>query len=404
MDLGPIAQLVERPAHNRLVPGSNPGGPTILKMSLFIKDAVSQLENLIPISLQEEWDNSGYQIKLANAPLSGIVTSLDLTDKSVDLAINKGYNFILIHHPLFFHPLSSIDLDSNIGNLLELLIKNKICVYAMHTNFDSSSYSMSRYILNKLETKETLPLIPSKRKLYKLSVFIPKGYVSVVRDILFKYGNPIIGNYENCSFETKGKGSFKPLESANPFIGKSGETTFTNESKLELLIEEKFIKKAIEEMKKIHPYEEVAFDLYPLDDFGGNKTEGMGAVGNLENKITLGNLLDKIQGLFSPIFINYCGNLNKKIKNIAVISGNGFSYMDNALKSGCDVLISSELTHSKALKANKSGICLVEMSHFDTEKYFTSITKDILSKKFDVTVIENTHENNPFFKYKGGEL
>ncbi len=404
MDLGPIAQLVERPAHNRLVPGSNPGGPTILKMSLFIKDVVGKLEYLIPFDLQEDWDNSGYQIKLADAPLLGIVTSLDLTDKSVDLAVGKGFNLILIHHPLFFHPLSSVDLDSNDGKLTGLLIKNKICVYALHTNFDSSVYSMSRYILNKLEIKEILPLIPHKRKLYKLSVFIPKGYVRVVRDVLFKYGNPKIGNYENCSFETKGKGSFKPLEGSNPFIGESLKTTFTDESKLELLIEERFIKKAIDEMKKVHPYEEAAFDLYPLYDFGGNNTHGIGAFGDFESKITLSNLLDKIQGLFSPIFINYCGNLNKNIKKVAVVSGSGFSYIDNAVKSGCDVLISSELTQSKAIKANKSGICLIEMSHFDTEKHFTVITKDILSEEFNISVIENTDENNPFFKYKGGEL
>ena len=111
-----------------------------------------------------------------------------------------------------------------------------------------------------------------------------------------------------------------------------------------------------------------------------------------------------MQELFSPIFINYCGNLNKKIKKVAAVSGSGFSFMDNAVRAGCDVLISSELTHSKAIKANKSGLCLIEMSHFDTEKYFASITKDILTKEFNVPVIENTYENNPFFKYKGGEL
>lgn len=406
MDLGPIAQLVERPAHNRLVPGSNPGGPTILKMSLFIKDAVIKLENLIPLDLQEEWDNSGYQIKLANAALSGAVISLDLTEKCVDLAVSRAFNFILVHHPLFFHPLHSIDLDSEDGKLLSLIVKNKLCVYSMHTNFDSSAYSMSRFIINKLEIKKILPLVPSKRKFYKLVVFIPKGYVKTVRDILFRYGNPKIGNYENCSFETKGKGSFKPLEGSNPFIGESQKTTFTDESKLEILIEKRFIEKAINEMKKVHPYEEVAFDLYPLygDIIAGNGTEGVGALGDFENAVSLSGLLDKMQELFSPLFINYCGNLNKKIKRVAAVSGNGFSFLDEAIKSGCDVLISSELSHSKAIKANKNEICLIELSHFDTEKHFTSIVKDILLKEFEIPVIENTGENNPFFKYKGGEL
>ncbi|MHB8233013.1 MAG: Nif3-like dinuclear metal center hexameric protein [bacterium] len=373
-------------------------------MPLFIKDAVDKLENLIPLNIQEEWDNSGYQIKLANATLSGIITSLDLTNKCALLAVSQAFNLILTHHPLFFRPVRSIDLDSKDGELFELIVKNKICVYSMHTNFDSSIYSMSRFIINKLEIKKILPLIPHKRKLYKLSVFIPKGYVKTVREVLFAYGNPKIGNYENCSFETKGKGSFKPLDGSNPFIGGFQETTFTDESKLELLIEERFIKKAIGEMKKVHPYEEVAFDLYPLYDFGGNSLEGMGAVGDFESAVPLRSLLDKIQKLFSPMSINYCGNLNKKIKKVAAVSGSGFSFIDSAIKSGSDVLISSELTHSKAIKANKNGLCLIELSHFDTEKYFTSITKDILSKELDIPVIENTGENNPFFKYEGGEL
>ncbi len=367
-------------------------------MSLFIKDAVVKLEQLIPLELQEEWDNSGYQVKFADAPISGIVTSLDLSEKSLELAAEKGFNLILIHHPLFFHPLRLIDLDSHIGKIIKFLIKNKICVYAMHTNFDSSVFSSSRYILDKLSVKPVLPLIPRKRKLYKLSVFIPKGYVKPVRDVLYKYGNPKIGNYENCSFETKGKGSFKPLEGSNPFMGKPEETSFADESKLELLIEERFIKKAIEEMKKVHPYEEAAFDLYPLYDFGGNNAEGMGAFGDIENKIALGDFLDEIRKQFSPLFINYCGKLNKKIKRIAVVSGSGFSFIDNAIKSGCDVLISSEMTHAKAIKANASGISLIEMSHFDTEKYFASIAKNILLKEFNsaIPVSENVYENNPF--------
>ncbi len=408
MDLGPIAQLVERPAHNRLVPGSNPGGPTILKMSLLIKDVVGKLENLIPLDLQEEWDNSGYQIKFSSTPVAGIITSLDLSKKSIDLALKTNFNLILIHHPLFFHPLRSLDFNSAAGKFIEILIKNKICVYAMHTNFDSSGYSMSRYILHKLDTKEISPLIPGKRNLYKLSVFIPKGYVKTVRNALFKYGNPKIGNYENCSFESKGKGSFKPLDDSNPFIGGAGKTSFVDESKVELLVEERFIGQAVEEMKKVHPYEEAAFDIYPLYDFGGAKEEGIGATGNFDGAIRLDNLLEKIQNTFSPIFINYCGRLNKKIKKIAVVSGSGFSFMKNAIKSGCDLLISSELKHSDAIKAGSSGICLIEMSHFDTEKYFAAITKGIIEKEFNlnIAVAENTGESNPFQKYKdkGGEF
>ncbi|MCL4542135.1 MAG: Nif3-like dinuclear metal center hexameric protein [Deltaproteobacteria bacterium] len=373
-------------------------------MSLFIKDVIDELERLIPLSLQEEWDNSGYQIKLTDEPVSGIVTSLDITDKCANIALKKGYNLILTHHPLFFHPLHLLDLDSKDGKVLNILVKNGICVYSMHTNFDSSQYSMSRYISGKLGVKEISPLRSHKRKLYKLSVFIPKGYVKRIRDVLFAYANPRIGNYENCSFETKGRGSFKPLSEASPFIGAKGETSFVSESKLEVIIEKGAISNALDALKKIHPYEEVAFDLYPLYDFGGSFSEGMGAMGNLEPKLNFKNILNKIYGLFTPLFMHYCGKLNRVVKRIAVVSGSGFLFIDEAIKNNCDVLISSELTHSKAIKANKNGICLVELSHFDMEKYFALLVRDILIKKFSVPVIENNNENNPFFNYKGGEI
>ena len=154
-------------------------------------------------------------------------------------------------------------------------------------------------------------------------------------------------------------------------------------------------------MKKVHPYEEAAFDIFPLYDFGGKET-GTGAAGNLENAATLGKILENIRNIFSPVFINYCGRLNKKIKKIAAVSGSGFSFIDNAIKAGCDLLISSELKHSTAIRANMSGISLIEMSHFDTEKYFTEITKDIIAKEFDsnIPVFENNGENSPINKFK----
>ncbi len=371
-------------------------------MSLLIKDVVDKLESLIPLRLQEKWDNSGYQIKLINECLSGIITSLDPTERCVNLAVERGFNLILIHHPVFFHPARSVDLDSEDGKVFSLLVKNRICVYSMHTNLDSSRYSMSRYIANKLGVREVLPLKPCKGKLYKFSVFIPKGYVKQVRDILFKYANPKIGNYENCSFESRGIGSFKPLSEANPFSGNRGETSFVSESKLEIIIDEKDIDETIEALKNTHPYEEVAFDLYPLYDIRSNIYDGMGAMGSFHSKsyFNFKNLLEKINNEFNPLFMHYCGGLNKEIKKVAVVSGSGFSFIDEALKNNCDVLISSELTHSNAIKANKNGICLVELSHFDTEHHFTTILRDILMKEFDTPVIENNGDNNPFFNYK----
>jgi dinuclear metal center YbgI/SA1388 family protein len=372
-------------------------------MSFFIKDIVNGLENAVPLNLQENWDNSGYQLKLDNEPVTGVLTSLDLTPAAVSLAIKRKCNLIIIHHPFFFSPVKSISINSQDSQIIFNLIKNRICVYAMHTNFDSSYYSMSKFIAEKIGLISLSPLKPHKKTYYKLSVFIPKGYVAAVRQVLFDTANPQIGNYENCSFETKGKGSFKPLTGANPFIGEKETISFADESKLELIVSEDRLPSTIEEMKKVHPYEEVAYDVYPLFNYGGKDLEGIGIIGNFNHSIKFKDLLKKLNKLIKPAYINYCGNMEKPIKKAAIVSGSGFSFIDETIKQNSDVLISSECSHDKALKAIKNGLCLIDMPHFDTEKYFISLVKQIIENKFDIKIIENDFDVNPIFNFKEEE-
>ncbi len=368
-------------------------------MPLLIKDVISRIESIIPLYLQEEWDNSGYQIKSSNNPVSGIVTSLDLTTGCSKLAVNNGANLIFTHHPPFFNPVEMINLESPTGKIAGFLSGMNVCVYSLHTNFDSSIYGMSRFIGLKIGIKDLIPIANKKRKLFKLSVFIPEGHVEKVRDALFASVRPVIGNYENCSYEVKGRGSFKPLSGAKPFIGSKGKTSFVDESRLELLVPEEKLEDAIKELKRVHPYEEVAFDVYTLHDSGGNNKEGHGVMGDMDPAIKFSELLGVIQKSLNPSYINYTGDLKRRVKRIGIVAGSGFSFVDEAFRKGCDALISSELKHSEALKAVEYRICLASLSHFDTEKYFTGILKDILLKEFKGIGIFENKEKGPVFTY-----
>ncbi len=372
-------------------------------MAFFIKDIINELEISVPLDLRERWDNSGYQIKLENEPLNGVLISLDLTSTAVSMAVKKNCNLILIHHPFFFYPVSSLDINSVDSKIISDLLTNRICVYAMHTNFDSSFNSMSRYIAEKAGLSDIATLKPGKKRLYKLSVFVPKGYVSTVRETLFAFANPKIGNYENCSFETKGRGSFKPLLGAKPFIGKKEKTSFVEESKLELIVDENRLGKAVEEMKKVHPYEEVAFDVYPLANCGKNNLEGIGVVGKFKSPVKLKELLGRLNKLIKPAYINYVGDAGRLLKRAAIISGSGFSLINEVIRQKIDILISSECSYDKALKAKKNNLCLIDLPHFDTEKYFISIVKGILRDKFSIKIkiVENNIDINPIINFKG---
>ncbi|MCL4546600.1 MAG: Nif3-like dinuclear metal center hexameric protein, partial [Deltaproteobacteria bacterium] len=359
------------------------------------------------LSLQEKWDNSGYQLKLADEPVNGVLISLELTPEAVLLAVKSKCNLIITHHPFFFHPIKSIDINSSDATIINTLLNNKICVYSMHTNFDSSIYSMSRFIAQKINLKSLVSINPFKKKLYKLSVFVPKGYIPIVREALFKYADPVIGNYENCSFETKGRGSFKPVGEADPFIGEPEKTSFVDESKLEVIIEENKLGKTIEEIKKVHPYEEVAYDIYPLFDYGSLDIAGLGVIGEFigkEKNITLQNVIIKLKNAINADYINYTGKLKRIIKKAAIISGSGFSYINEVIDKGADVFISSECSYHNAIKAYNNNLCLIDIPHFDSEKSFNLILKEILGRYFDIKIITNNIDFNPILNFKGDSI
>ncbi len=376
-------------------------------MTFLIKEIIEKLENLVPLSLQEKWDNSGYQLKLADEPVNGVLISLELTPEAVLLAVKSKCNLIITHHPFFFHPIKSIDINSSDATIINTLLNNKICVYSMHTNFDSSIYSMSRFIAQKINLKSLVSINPFKKKLYKLSVFVPKGYIPIVREALFKYADPVIGNYENCSFETKGRGSFKPVGEADPFIGEPEKTSFVDESKLEVIIEENKLGKTIEEIKKVHPYEEVAYDIYPLFDYGSLDIAGLGVIGEFigkEKNITLQNVIIKLKNAINADYINYTGKLKRIIKKAAIISGSGFSYINEVINKGADVFISSECSYHNAIKAYNNNLCLIDIPHFDSEKSFNLILKEILGRYFDIKIITNNIDFNPILNFKGDSI
>lgn len=100
----------------------------------------------------------------------------------------------------------------------------------------------------------------------KLVIFTPLSHTDIVREALGNAGAGKIGNYEFCSFSTKGVGRFRGNENSNPTIGKSGTYESVEEEKIEVVVPRAILKDVIDAVKKVHPYEEVALDIYPLED------------------------------------------------------------------------------------------------------------------------------------------
>ena len=254
----------------------------LLKMK--IKEIVSALERFAPLPLQDGFDNAGLQIGLTDAETTGALLCLDVTEAVLDEAIALGYNLVISHHPLIFKGYKSITGKDYVERCILKAIKNDIVIYSAHTNLDNAQGGVNYKIAEKIGLKNLKVLEPKENSLIKLVTFVPDAQADSVREVLFAAGCGNIGNYDSCSYSLKGEGTFRAKEGTHPFCGTIGELHHENEVRIETILP--IYKKAevIKALLSVHPYEEPAFDLYPLQNDW--LQAGSGIVGELDESET----------------------------------------------------------------------------------------------------------------------
>jgi len=353
------------------------------------------LEKWAPKHLAYEWDNVGLQVGSYTEQTTKVLITLDVTESVVDEAIKNEANLIISHHPLLFQPLQQINIHSLKGKIIQKLLKNHISVYAAHTNLDLADGGVNDLIFDRLSltSKEILKEVYIE-KLIKLIVYIPNDYVSKVRKALGDVGVGHIGNYSHCAFQSKGQATFKPLAGANPFIGKRDIQEFVDETKLEMIMPDNLISSALAVLKSVHPYEEVAYDLYPLKNKG--KVFGLGRIGDLDHKMSLISLSQKIKETFNISHVRITGDTDRLVQKVAVIGGSGEKYFRDAIAKKADVLITGDLTFHHALDAKEMGLAIIDPGHH-IEEVMKQATKLYLEQIFtDIEMIDSKIDTNPF--------
>lgn len=341
-------------------------------------DVINILESIAPKGLQESYDNSGLNIGDANMPIKGILCTIDITEEVIDECINLGANLIIAHHPLIFSTIKSLTGKNYIEKTIIKAIQNNIAIYVGHTNFDNASAGVNAQICQKLGIKNCKILSPLKEHLLKLSTYVPKDYTEKVRNALFDAGAGSIGNYDSCSFNIEGVGSYRGLDNSEQFIGKKGELHFEEEHKIDVVFP-KYIKNSlVSSLLKVHPYEEVAYDIYPL--LNENPHVGAGMIGELETEITLADLLDELKEKFEANGIRYTGEHSKNIKKVAVCGGSGSFLIHTARAHKADVFITGDLKYHQFFDAD-NRFSLVDIGHFESEQFTKDLFYESVMKK-----------------------
>lgn len=358
-----------------------------------IKEITSYLESIAPLAYQESYDNSGLIVGNPNDEVSKALISLDCTEEVVDEAIAKGCDMIISHHPIVFKGLKKFNNKNYVERTVIKAIKNNIALYAIHTNLDNVLGGVSSKIAEKLSLVNHAILSPKSGLLKKLVVYVPRANVEEVRQALFDAGAGSIGDYDQCSYNTSGYGTFRPLEGANPTIGEVGTHERVEETKIEVIFPQQLERQIVVSMLAAHPYEEVAYHCITLD----NKFQyvGSGAIGNLEEPMESEVFLAYLKNKLNLNVIRHTALSGKKISRVAVCGGAGGFLLNEAKRSGADIFITADYKYHEFFDA-EDNIIIADIGHYESEQFTQELLLEIIQKKFvNFAVLLTGIDTNP---------
>lgn len=346
------------------------------------------IEKIAPRYLAEKWDNVGLQIGAYHQNTERILLTLDVTEDVIYEAIEKNINLIISHHPFIFNGIKSICVDSGKGRLVSDLIKNNISVYSAHTNLDSAKLGLNHYIAGQIGLIESKPLDPSPYdRLFKLVIYSPASHTDIILKVLGDNGAGYVGKYSHCSFRSVGKGTFKPLEGSHPYLGETEKISTVPEDRIETIIDDHMAQYLIKKIKNVHPYEEMAYDLFPMDESLTKNANGLGKIGTLEKPMDPKRFIEKIKRALDLKSVRTAGKAPKIIKNVALCTGSGSEFIGLAKIKNADVLVTGDLKYHEAQRAMENHLWVIDAGHFGTEKMVVYQLKDILDSAFpDMTI------------------
>ncbi len=360
---------------------------------MILKDIISFFDEFAPFPLQESYDNSGLQIGIPDQEINGALICIDVTMSVLMEAADHDLNLIISHHPLIFNSLKSLTGKSETERVIFEAVRRNIAVLSVHTNADSVANGVNGKICDKLGLVNRTILVPAVDRLLKLVFFVPEDHAEGVRNAVFEAGAGVIGNYDQCSFNAAGQGTFRGGEKADPFVGEKGKLHFEKELRVETILPVYLKNKIVSALIAAHPYEEVAYDLYPLSNTWPGA--GIGILGEFEEEMEEHEFLNALKVVFNAGCIRYTALLEKKIKKVAVCGGSGSSFLKKAISMGADAFVSADFKYHQFFDA-EGKILIADIGHYESEQFTKELFYEAMSKKFPKFAVRLSEVNtNP---------
>lgn len=361
-----------------------------------ISQVISVLNQWAPPAYQESYDNARLITGSPDAELSSALITLDCTEDIVQEAIDTGANLIIAHHPIVFKGLKSLTGKNYVERTVIKAIKNDITIFAIHTNLDNVHTGVSKKICDLIGLTDTKVLAPKKQLLTKLVTFIPHAQKDEVLNALFDAGAGQIGNYDQCSFQQEGTGTFRANDQASPFVGEQGKLQEEPETRVEVIFPSHLTNKVVSKLKKTHPYEEVAYYLTALEN--ENQEVGSGMVGILEQPINTTEFLHHLKRTFNLGIIRHTHLHTDKIKKVAVCGGAGSFLLGAARAQGADIFITGDFKYHEFFDAEEQ-IIIADIGHYESEAFTKDLIYDFLTEKIPNIALNLSKLNTNPIKY-----
>jgi len=334
-----------------------------------LKEILQLLASAYPPAWTVSGDHCGFEVGDPETRVDLILVALEATPAVVAEAGRKQAQLLLTHHPLLYQPLTAVREDEPGGRLLSELIRAGLALVSCHTNLDVAPGGLNDYLANRLELEGVEVLCATAQDaVHKLTVFVPLGYEDRVRQALGDLGLGVIGLYSHCSFAARGQGTYRALAGAKPFRGEVASLSRVQESRLEVLAPESLLPAALTRLKEVHPYEEVAYDLYPRQNPGAPL--GLGRLGHWPKPRPFSQAVSRVKEIFGVKMVTVWGRPPEEVRRVAVCGGSAGDLIAGAREKGAQLFLTGEVRHHQVPPGSPEGFAILTVGHFASEVVF----------------------------------
>jgi len=348
-------------------------------MACRVKDIVALMEEIAPPAYAEDWDNVGLLVGSPQAEVEIVLVSLDATSEVVAEAGERGAGLLISHHPPIFRPMTRVMTDEPPGSIVKEALVAGVALYAAHTNLDLCEVGVNVVLAEMFGLRDHRPLQSSPAaEGFKLVTFLPPQHLTPVSEALFLAGAGVIGEYTGCSFRVEGTGTFTPGPGASPAYGEAGGPNQVGEIRLEVVVAKDGLERVLKTLRDNHPYEEPAYDIYPLRM---PSAAGKGRIGELPEAMTVGDLVRRCSHELGTPAVRLAGDPRREVRRVAVCGGRGGKLIPRAARAGAEVMITADVVYHEALAAAARGLAVIDAGHYHTERPIVPHLASLLTQR-----------------------